>query len=252
VPTDPTFYAQMPVAVGDRDVDGLAVLLRPGARVSGRLVFEGASTPPAAAALQRLTVSLSSADGNGLPMLGSANPTPARVGADGQFTTQGYAPGQYFINPGGAPMGSWTLKSVTLGGRNLDDDPIQLETEDVGGVVVTYSDQSTSISGTVHVTGATSSTDIDATVIAFPSNYTAWIDHGQTNRRQRTGTTGKSGGYTLSGLPPGDYLVAAVPSERVGTTRDGKFYDMLARVASHVTLADGEKKALDLTLAQIR
>jgi hypothetical protein len=248
VPTDPTLFAQVPVAVGDRDIEGLAVVLRAGARVSGRVVFEGAGAPPQAAAIQRMTASLGAVDG-GIIFNG---PTPARVSADGQFTTQGYAPGRYFVNASGASLGQWALKSVTLGGRSLDDTPLDLQNDNVSGIVVTFSDRPTTISGTVHLSGASTTTEVDAVIIAFPSNFTGWIDQGMSNRRTRTANTGKNGAYALTGLPPGDYLIAAVAAENVSTIRDMKFYEALARVGSHVTVAEGEKKSLDFTLNPIR
>ncbi|MFI5177767.1 MAG: carboxypeptidase regulatory-like domain-containing protein [Vicinamibacterales bacterium] len=248
VPTEPTLFAQVPVSVAERDIDGLPVVLRPGARVSGRVVFDGASAPPPAAVIQRMTVSLGAVDGG----INFNGPTAARVAADGQFTTQGYAPGRYFVNASGASLGKWALKSITIGARNIDDAPLDLQNENISGVLVTFGDQATTISGTVHVAGVAATADVDAVIIAFPSNYSGWIDQGMSNRRTRTANTGKGGAYTISGLPPGDYLIAAVPAETVSTIRDVKFYETLARTASHVTVAEGERKTLDFTVSPVR
>ncbi|HUL72921.1 MAG TPA: carboxypeptidase-like regulatory domain-containing protein [Vicinamibacterales bacterium] len=245
VPTEPTLFAQSPVPVAGRDVEGLAVQLRPGAQVSGRLVFEGTSAPPPAAALLRVAVSLTNIDG-GITING---PRPAPVSADGQFTTQGYPPGRYFVNASGAGLGAWSLRSVTAGGRNLDDAPLDLQTESVSGLVLTFSDRPTAVSGSVRVAGASATADVDATIVAFPSNYAGWIEQGMSGRRTRTASTGKGGGYTIAGLPPGDYVVAAVASEALSTIRDTKFYEALARVGTHVTLADGDRKTLDFTVS---
>ena len=151
-------------------------------------------------------------------------------------------------------MPGWTLESTTLGGRNLDESPLELGTSDVGGVVVTFTDHPSEIRGTVHAasTATTATADLDATVVIFPSNYRDWIDHGMSTRRQRTATVGKSGNFTLSGLPPGDYLAAAVNPEAIDNPRDPKTFDALARIASHFALTAGEKKSIDLTVVQIR
>jgi hypothetical protein len=247
-PTEPSVYGEMPVSVSDRDVQDLAVVLRAGARVSGKIVFEGAAAPPAPAVVQRMVANLSSIDAL-VVIAPSGRTTP-----DGQFTTSGYPPGRYFVNVGGAGTAGWTLQSLTLGGRNLDEMPLELSTSDVGGVVVTFTDHPTEIRGTVHAgsTAATATADLDATVVVFPSNYRDWIDHGMSARRQRTASVGKGGNFTVSGLPPGDYLAAAVNPEAIDSPRDPKTFDALARVASHFALTLGEKKSIDLTVVQIR
>lgn len=247
-PTDPPLFAELPVSVGEHDVRDLAVTLRAGARVSGKIIFEGATTPPAPAAVARMLASLSSVDGS------SAASGPGRTTPDGQFTTTGFPPGRYLVNVGAPGMPAWTLQSATLGGRNLDESPLELSTSDVGGVIVTFTDHPSEIRGTVHAASnaTTATAELDATVIVFPSNYRDWIDHGMSSRRQRNATVGKSGAFTLSGLPPGDYLAAAVNPEAIEGPRDPRTFDALARVASHFALTAGEKKSIDLTVVPIR
>jgi hypothetical protein len=245
-PTGPSYFAELPLSIGDHDLDGVTVSLHSGVHVSGKLVFEGSATPPTADMLQRMSVSLLSLDGR--------NPVPQaapRVRADGQFTSLGYPPGRYLVNPGGAAFGTWTIKSITLGGRSLDETPLELQDDDVTGVVVLFSDQTTEVRGTVHAaTGSVGEGDV--TVFAFPSNYQAWVENGMSARRQKSSSTNKTGNYTLIGLVAGEYLIVAVPAEAVTNTRDLKFYDTLARLATRMTVTDGEKKSLDLAVASVR
>ena len=56
----------------------------------------------------------------------------------------------------------------------------------------------------------------------------------------------------MSGLVAGDYLIAAVNPDTISDIRDRAFYDALARIATRFSLADGEKKALDLTVSALR
>jgi hypothetical protein len=245
-PTGPSYFAELPLSVGEHDLDGVTVTLRTGVHVSGKLVFEGSATPPTADMLQRTSVSLVALDGRN-PVLQAA----PRVQADGQFTSLSYPPGRYLVNPGGAAFGTWTIKSITLGGRSLDDTPLELQDDDVSGVVVLFGDQTTEVRGTVHAaTGSVG--DGDVTVFAFPSNYQAWIENGMSGRRQKSSSSSKTGSYSLSGLVAGEYLIVAVPAEAVTNTRDLKFYDTLARVATRMTVTDGEKKSLDLAVASVR
>ena len=83
----PPLFAHAPITVGTSHVDNVALTLRPGTKISGRVVFEGASAP-AAAALQTITVTIR-------PLFGTLpGSTEARVDADGRFSFAGYPAGR--------------------------------------------------------------------------------------------------------------------------------------------------------------
>lgn len=247
LPTEPTLWADFPVSVSDSNVAGLQIFMRKGMRVSGRVVFEGPGTPPTPEMIQRIMINLSPVDGNLQNF-----PQQARVGADMQFTTMGFPPGRYIFNNVGMGNG-WTLKTATLGGRNLDDDPLDLQNGDVGGVVLTFSTQFAQVSGSVHaMTNVGNTKDLDATVILFPADYRTWLDHGATQKRLRNTRAASDGTFVLSNMSPGSYLVVAIPSEALGDVRDAQFLDVLARSATRVTIGDAEKKTIDLSVSSIR
>jgi Carboxypeptidase regulatory-like domain len=243
-PTRPVLWGEAPVSVGDAGLDGVAIALREGARLSGRVVFAGDGASPTGRALQAIGVAASPVDGRPLPSM-----TPGRVNADAQFTTMGYPPGTYFLSVSGGVPG-WTLQSVTLGGRNVDGEPIDLGTEDQAGIVVTFGKQPTRINGTVR--GTTGSVPADAMVFLFPADYTGWIDQGMSPRRMRSATARTDGGYTLTGVPAGQYLLAAVPTDDVTDEQDATFFEALSRIATHVSLDPGSTTSLDLTIGHIR
>jgi hypothetical protein len=246
-PAEPALFGEAPITIAERDVSDVNVVLRPGARVSGRYVFEGTGTPPDAAQLQRLQPALQGVDSRILAV------TSGRVNADGTFTTQGYPPGRYFVNAAAPALGRWTLESATLGARNLDDAPLELQDADISGVVLTFTTQPTDVRGNVR--GAMSggqSSDVDATIVVIPANYTSWMDHGMTPRRMRTASAGKTGAFSIGTLPPGEYLAAAIPSGSLGELRDPKFVEAIARIGTHFTLSRGDQKVLDLPIGQIR
>jgi hypothetical protein len=234
------------VTVADRDVDGIALALRRGARVSGRAVFEGSAPQPTAAALQALTVYLTPAG------VGTFTSPSVRVGTDSQFVTVGSPPGRYFVTVNGTAPPGWSLQNPTFEGHNTDESPLDLQDNDISGVVLTFTDQPTEVLGTVHPRAGGSATETDAAVIAFPADFSAWMDRGMNTRRMRVGGVTKTGTFSLSNLAPGEYLIAVVPADAVGEARDGKWLQALARVATRFTLAPHEKKALDLTVSQLR
>ena len=240
---DRPLFADQPLSVGDRDIDGVAVTLREGARVSGRLVFEGAD----AAATQRLQQDTNVM----LVNLATAQQfIPAWCNANGTFVTDGAAPGRYTIVAGPPP--GWILLSATRAGRDLDDAPLELQTADLDGIVVTLTNRPTHARVTVRAADAAGAPDLDATVVAFPASYSAWIEHGMAGRRLRTASPTRTGSVTIDGLPPGDYIIAAVPGDAWPMPHTTAFFDALSRVGTRATLTSGQTVALDVTVRQIR
>jgi hypothetical protein len=244
LPTAPTLAARMPLTVGDADVKDLSVTVTGGARISGRVEFVGGATPPARDRLVQLSVNLSPTDDAFLRGF-----TSARLGADGTFQTMSYPPGLYnlTVTSPGAP---WAVRAISVKGKDGFGSPLELGTEDLTGVVVTFGDTPTELSGAVRGTSATA--NVDAVVVIFPANVENWIESGMSPRRARTIGTSTTGEYRVAGLPSGEYGVAALDPETVVDLQDPQFVNAVTRVATRVTLADGDKKTLPLTISQIR
>jgi protocatechuate 3,4-dioxygenase beta subunit len=239
----PTYFAEVPVSVGDSDLSGVNLVFRPGARVSGHVVFDGTAPAPPAQRLQQLIVTLGGVDSRSFVPSTSA----ARLTPDGQFTTAGYAPGRYTFNLG-APGPEWTLRSVMVNGVNILERPLELGTDDITGAVVTFTDRVTELSGTV--TGDAALTD-GATVIVFPADYQTWIANGLSTRRTVSTVASKTGTYSLRVPLPGNYLVAAIGAD-TPPDQDPEFYAALAKFATRISFSEGDKGSLPLTLGRIR
>ena len=160
LPTEPTLWASAPLSVAEADIAGVSLALRQGSRVTGRVEFEGTRNPPAPDQLQRMSVTLQPLDARTLGLV-----TPGRVGADQQFRTLGFPPGRYLVTAGGAGT-DWTLKSAMVGGRDVSDEPLEIGTEEIGGVVLLFTDRPTQLTGTVRNTQ--NQGDPDADVVVFP------------------------------------------------------------------------------------
>jgi hypothetical protein len=236
-------FAQMPVAIGEKDVDGLAITLREGSKLSGHLEFDGASPKPPLPGNYGVTLTPAS----GASVASAPFSSAPKVDADGRFTTQAYPPGRYYVTFSGG-VAKWSIKSITAGGRDVTNDAIEIKDTDVGDVVMTFTDQSAQVTGTVHVAGT--STVPPATVLVIPTDYHAWIAGGMSARRSRTIVVAKAGTYS-STLPAGDYLIAALEDADVGDMQDPAFVETLVRVATKVTIADGETHALDLQIVKV-
>jgi hypothetical protein len=243
LPTEPTLWGSLPVSVGDADLTGVNVTLRTGYRVTGRVEFQGNRPAPTSDQIQRMAVTLTS-----LESRASALITPGRVTPDGQFRTLGFPPGRYLVGASGAGA-DWTLKAAMLGGRDISDEPFEIEGEDIGGVVLVFTDRPTQLSGTVR--NAQGQGDADADVVVFPANHQLWKDFVNT-RRARSVRTSKTGVYTIQGLPPGDYYLIAIGSTSSREWQDPKFLEAAAPLATRVTLLDGDKKTQELKTSRIR
>jgi hypothetical protein len=228
----------MPIVVGDSDLTGINVMLKPALKVTGRVDFTSARSAPAADQVARMSIALQSAEGR----TSSPTPAPGRVAADGSFQTGSYAGGRYIVAATNVPAG-WTLKSIMSNGRDISVEPFELVDTDLGNVVVIFSDRSGLIGGTV-TSGI--NPDAEAEVLIFPADSLAWKDIGVPARRFRDERTSKAGSYSATGLPPGEYFVIALSTIDVAEPRDPKFLTALTGGAARVTVTDGEKKIMDL------
>ena len=232
------------VDVGDADISGLPVVLQPGIEVSGRVVFEGAPGTGGLGEPDRLLVTL-------LPIgTGIVMGAITELQADGTFRSTGLPPGRYRIVssiscPPGGCTSDWKMLTVTHRGRPLPYETVVVESTEVAGLEVTFSERETRLSGSVtDDTAMTGPTTID--VVAFPADSTLWQSDGLNPRFVRSVPASPTGDYEIRGLAPGEYRVAAVES---WYPIDGPAaLERLIRGAVTVTLRAGEPISAGLTL----
>ncbi len=240
----PTLWASVPVSVEGRDIAGMQVQLATGARVTGRVEFEGTKALPTPAQVRLVSVVVEPTDGRA----NQFQLTRGSVDEAGQFKTYQFAPGRYVVRAFGAPP-DWTLKGAFLAGRNVTDEPFEIAGKDVADVVVTFTDQVTELQGAVH---NGQGPDAGATVIVFPQRAELWTERAIVSRSFRTARVASDSTYRVAGLPAGDYLAIAIDSAIPPDWQDPAFLQKLAPIAVHVTVADGEKKVQDVETRQIR
>lgn len=246
IPADATLYAKVALPVGDTPINDVVVPLLPAPRVTGHLEFEGTADRPSAASLAGLRINIDPADGSVLADATSAAQA-GRPDEDGQFRTFGVPPGRYVLRIT-APRG-WILKGALAGGVDIADTPFSVGTRDVTDVVITFTDRPATVSGMVRK-GA--DRDGDAVVVLFPADSAAWTGRGPFPRRMRNARADKDGGYTITGVPAGEYLIAAIHEDSVADWQNPSFLDQLARVARTVRVLDGDRQNQDLTAVVVR
>jgi hypothetical protein len=245
IPDEPTLWAEQPVGVNDRDITDLSVALRTGARVNGHAEFAGNAAPPAPDRLRSLMLQFLPANGRDTSLNLAVTLSRGVFTSDGQFSTYQLPPGRYAIRVGALP--GWNLAGAFLKGADVTDG-LEVGAEDVANLVLAFTDKSTELSGSVSTGRAP---DLGASVIVFPASPDAWTGGGPQPRRLRAARVGSDGVYHLSGLAAGEYLVAALTTERPNW-QDAKFLATLAPQATRVSLALGDKKIQDLVSLEIK
>ena len=97
------------------------------------------------------------------------------------------------------------------------------------------------------VTDASGQPAPEYSIVLFAHDKTYWT---QTSRRIRSLRPAADGKYTITALPPGDYLMTAVTDLEPGEQFDPSFLELLSRSAIPVAVGEGEKKTQDLRLGR--
>ena len=259
-PTSPalgagTHWVKDEISVAGVDITDLTLVLKAGMTFSGRVVYEGTTlAPPANLASLSFRLIPADADRAIAAMLAVESRIP--VTADGTFSATGLAPGRYRfvaqtgflggLSPGMvASAGGWVVKSAMAAGRDIADAVLEIKAGDhVSGVVVTFTDQPTELSGRVFDQAGRVTADFPIVIVS--TDRTTWV---RDSRRVQVVRPATDGRFVAAGLPAGEYYLAAVTAIEPDQLADPSFLEQLAAVAIKLAIADGEKKTQDVKLA---
>ena len=199
--------------------------------VSGRVVFEGGA--PKGDVLG--SVFASSAHGN---MTGEIR---RPVGPDGRFTLR--------LRPGTWRFGAWTppgwmIKRLTFRGTAVDEDTQVEVTSEGGRLEVLLTSQLTAVTGTVSDTSGAPVLDYHA--IVFPAERTdPAFGRRHRTRQERSDAQGR---FRIEGLPPGDYLVAALVDVEPNEEMSDDTIETVRESATPVRVREGQTETVALKL----
>jgi hypothetical protein len=267
---DDLFWTRTPVTVGPTDVADLVVTLNKSLTLEGRFVYEGTTR----VTIEKIPVSMAGIGPNTQTRV-TENTTPKMTPpvvaepADGSpslgmprtavspestlrdtFRIEGLKGGDYVLRVPAAFERLYVIKSITIGGADYTNRPIDpAAIHGRGDIVMTLTDKVITVTGVVRdeqgVTG-------DAAVIAFPFERDQWTRYGFTPIRIKGVAVAGKAGYQIKGLPAGQYYVVAVDAAHVTAWQDPEFLDRAAAVATRVTLAWDETRTVDLNVVRIR
>jgi hypothetical protein len=261
-------WASTDLGVNGQDLSGLVLTLQPGMTMTGRVDFEATSgQPPTDLSTVRLTLISRGNDTFGI----GRTPPPASVDATGRFTITGIAPGRYsltggilrIVSPSGngpvafsidgpAPIANpsaaaipWTMKSAIANGRDMLDFPLDVGPgENPSNVVVTFTDRTQQLSGTIQ--DASGRPVSQYTILVFPSDQRYWQP---VSRRVASTRPGTDGSFVFRGLPAGDYYLTAVTDIDPANQTDPTVLEQLAKASISISIKEGEQKVQDIRVA---
>jgi len=219
---------------GDKNV-AVSLALQSTLTASGRVVFEGATAPPAD--LSKVSVFL-----RGMGPVSAQ--TGSAVDASGGIAITGVIPGPYRISgsvPAAAAGATWSVRSVVLDGQDVTDRSFDIGAGGATGLVVTFTDQVSELSGSLTLPSGAPATDFF--VIAIPADKSYWLPQ---SRRIVSARPDRTGRYGFRGLPAGDYRIALTTDLVPRDLQEVSALEQLAAQSVPVTLTTGEKKTLDL------
>lgn len=135
-----------------------------------------------------------------------------------------------------APPG-WMLKAVLLNGSDMTDEVMEFGTarQSLRDVEVVLTRAGAEIAGTV--LDANGAPALDASVIVFPMDNSQWYP----DSRFLKMVAQRNGAFDVTGLPAGDYYVAAVNRLTGDEWQDRALLEQLSSEAAHVFATEGQK-----------
>ncbi len=245
-------FALATVDVTAGDARGVTLVLRPGVRVSGSVIFDGAEAePPDDPSVVRIELRApdagyvtNQADGT---VLGNilTRPRPATVRDDWTFEFSNVAPGTFDLTSRLEAGVGWWLRSALAGGRDLLDAPFEVGIRDITDIVMTWTDRPGGITGVFQT--STGQPLSDFYVVVFPADENMWIPGSRRVASTRPGTDGR---FTISPLPSGAYRLIALADFELSDFDDRQYLQSLVPQSIVVTVGDGEVTEQDIRVAE--
>jgi hypothetical protein len=210
--------------------------LQPPAVVRGRFEFRGTAAPPDPSGMQAV---LRPAD----PERQHDGAAAAQVAKSGEFTCS-VSPGRYRIGQSwGASYQGWWVHSATLKGRDVTDELLEIGPgDDIGDVVLTFTDRPTEIVGSVTIPPGRATGSYTVTV--FP---VAREKRTPASRWIASARVDLDGRFVVMGLPPGEYFIAPAVDLEFDQEFDREFLQRLEGTQPmRITLREGEQRRIEL------
>jgi len=237
VPKEPLLWGTAEVVINGQDLSGLVLELHPGITVTGQLTFQATTlSPPTDLNRAQISIFPFMPDNSSMMMMGP--PPQAKVDGSGRFTIPDVMPGKYRISAGMIGMQGWVVDSITAGGQDVLDFPLEIKgARDVSDVAVVFGDRVSELSGTI--TNQKGEPATEQTILLYPTDQKYWTP---SSRRIRTIRAGADGLYNFRTIPPGEYRLTTLVDPEPGIWYDREVLEGLDASSIRVVIGEGEKK----------
>ncbi len=234
-------FASVPVVVSGTDISNLRIVTGKGASLSGRVIFEGTSKRDGGPTPLRVLALPSDPMNRPMFFVGGDPLLNGTVDENGNFQLAAGS-GRVFLMVTTPP--AWVIKSVTLEGNDITDEPLELAgKQTISGVVIRLTDKLTQISG--RVSDGRGQVLRDYVVVIQPLEVQEPV---VAARRIRTARPDTSGRFETRGMRPGRYVATAVEALEQGRQFSPEFREQLRGRGREFSVREGESIALDLAL----
>jgi hypothetical protein len=233
-PGVPPEFGSEYITVGETDPPPLEIKTTPGATLEGRFVAESRSILP----MRAQSIHAAPMDVDRSP--GGRGPEGLAVHDDGRFYLTGLYGSMRLTYP--APSG-WYLKSVTIRGVDVTDAPFDFGFGDdiFPDAEIVLSNAGATIAGSIEDGPGRTGTTFN--VVVFSTSRTDWFPG---SRYVKRGSSAANASFEISGLPPGEYFVAAVSALPPGDWQSPETLDALVPLATRVSVREGQMRSIDL------
>jgi hypothetical protein len=222
---------QQKIDVGDSNIDSLVLRPSPSMEIRGKLSIEGGKIEG-----ERIGVSLQPWDDDGSENFGGGW---GEVKADGTFTLKNVQAGRYRIQC--FRQGAY-MKAARAGDQDVLNSPLDTTQGAPASLEITLSTNGPQVTGSVK----------DADGKFLPGVSVVLIPEDESLRGQwggyGTSTTDQYGNFRVTGIRPGEYKAIALEEVEGGEYMDSEFVKRYERKATPVSLKEGSKESLQLTV----
>src|SRR5579864_118154 len=228
------FSAQQAIDVRENDIENIVLELSPAAELKGNLRVEGRRPE----SLTGIQVMLEPGGSSHLGWL------MGQVHADGIFTLNNVATGQYQLQVQGAPE-DYYVKSARLGDKDVLDSGIDGSHGASGPLEILLTSNGGQVEGVV--LNAEEQPATGAAVVLVPDSARR-----SQSRFYKETTTDQYGRYNIKGLAPGEYKLFAWEDVENGAYEDPEFLKNFEALGESVAIRDGcrESKQLKMIVSE--
>ena len=228
-------FANVDVRV-DSDIADLVITTRPTLSIAGRVVFVDGVPPTVPGAPDPLrTIQISTAAALGtIPVSPSR---PVQLAPDFSFTLTGLS-SAVVVRVSGLPP-NFVVKQVLVGAEDITDRGHEFVDRDSGQLQILVTSRVAGLEGTVVDGSGKPAADSLVLLLLEPAD-------GRHAALYRSGAVDPYGRFKIPSLRSGQFLILALPRDRMPRNGDTAAYDALVKDAQPVTLGDGEFKVIDL------